>query len=60
MIVGGDGLPRIICTHIGSDIAVFKGIAKAVIERRAVASDFLLQHTEDYQAFIADIPLLLV
>ena len=56
MIVGGDEIAsHYLQPHIGSDIAVFKGIAKAVIERRAVASDFLLQHTEDYQAFIDDI-----
>ena len=56
MIVGGDEIAsHYLQPHIGSDIAVLKGIAKAVIERRAVASDFLLQHTEDYQAFIDDI-----
>ena len=56
LIVGGDEIAsHYLQPHIGSDIAVLKGIAKAVIERRAVDSDFLLQHTEDYQLFIDDI-----
>lgn len=56
LIIGGDEIAsHYLQPHIGTDIAVFKGIAKAVIERRAVASDFLLQHTEDYQSFIDDI-----
>ena len=41
--------------HIGSDIGVLKGIAKAVIEGGGVSKEFVRQYTEDYEPFLADI-----
>ena len=41
--------------HIGSDIGVLKGIAKAVIEGGGVAKEFVRQYTKDYEPFLVDI-----
>lgn len=40
---------------IGQDVALLKGLAKAVIEIGADAADFIADHCEDYDAFAADI-----
>ncbi len=40
---------------IGGDIALFKGLAKALMARGAAARDFIAQHTEGFAAFEADI-----
>jgi molybdopterin-dependent oxidoreductase alpha subunit len=40
---------------IGGDIALFKGLAKALIERGAAARDFIAAHTEGFAAFEADV-----
>jgi molybdopterin-dependent oxidoreductase alpha subunit len=41
--------------HIGSDIAVFKGIAKAVLEKGAEDHSFIAKFCENYAAFKTDI-----
>ncbi|MEH6617681.1 MAG: FdhF/YdeP family oxidoreductase [Porticoccus sp.] len=40
---------------IGSDIALFKGIAKSVLEKQAENSGFITQYTEQFDAFRQDI-----
>src|SRR5207302_6527761 len=37
--------------HVGGDIALLTGVAKAVIERNAVNTAFIEQATEGYDAF---------
>ena len=44
--------------RIGSDIALLKGIAKAVLEGGYEARDFLAQHTSGFEAFKADLDAL--
>ena len=44
--------------RIGSDIALFKGLAKAVLEQGRVDSDFIAAHTAGYEAFRADLDAL--
>ncbi len=41
--------------NIGSDVAVFTGISKAVLERKTQNDDFIREHTEHYDAFIQSI-----
>ncbi len=41
--------------RIGSDVALLKGIAKAVVEQGAAASDFIDRHTEGFEAYAADL-----
>jgi len=41
--------------NIGEDIALFKGIAKALLERAGAADSFIEQHTEAYAEFAADV-----
>jgi molybdopterin-dependent oxidoreductase alpha subunit len=38
--------------HIGGDIAFLTGLAKAVIESEAVASEFISSHTDGWEAFL--------
>lgn len=40
---------------IGSDLALLKGIAKALIEARQIDTDFITQHTFDFYTFKQDI-----
>ncbi|WP_328768038.1 FdhF/YdeP family oxidoreductase [Devosia sediminis] len=44
--------------RIGSDIALFKGLCKAVIEQGTEDRDFIAQHGADFEAFLADIAAL--
>ncbi len=44
--------------RIGSDIALFKGLAKAVLEQGHEDRDFIAAHGADYAAFRADIDAL--
>ncbi|PUA30949.1 MAG: histidine kinase [Cellvibrio sp. 79] len=37
--------------NIGSDVALLKGIAKALIENQQIDSDFIAQHTDDFYVF---------
>lgn len=56
LIIGGSEIAsHYLQPRIGSDVAVFKGIAKAVIEQQAQAEDFIAQHTEHFADFAADI-----
>ncbi len=41
--------------HIGGDLALFTGVAKAVLERNAHSPDFVAQHTEEFDAFRAKV-----
>jgi molybdopterin-dependent oxidoreductase alpha subunit len=41
--------------RIGADIALLKAIMKLVIEAKAVDVDFVAQHTEGYEALVADL-----
>ena len=41
--------------RIGSDIALFKGLAKAVLELGAEDRGFLAAHAEGFEAYVADI-----
>jgi molybdopterin-dependent oxidoreductase alpha subunit len=41
--------------RIGSDIALFKGLAKAVLEAGGADEEFLAAHTKGYEEFRADI-----
>lgn len=59
MLKGGDEIASLyLQPAIGTDVALFKGIAKAVIEAGAVDDDFIAQHTSDADAFFADIAAL--
>ncbi|MDF3013744.1 MAG: histidine kinase [Cellvibrio sp.] len=40
---------------IGSDLALFKGIAKALLETNQIANDYIAQYTEHFQTFKQDI-----
>ncbi|MBQ0712029.1 MAG: FdhF/YdeP family oxidoreductase [Porticoccus sp.] len=56
MITGGTWIAsEYLQPAIGSDIALFKGIAKSVLEKQGENSDFISQHTEKFDAFRRDI-----
>jgi anaerobic selenocysteine-containing dehydrogenase len=56
MIVGGTDIASLyLQPNIGSDIALFKGIAKAVLEQSAEDGDFIDQYTEGFTEFATDI-----
>lgn len=56
MIAGGTDIASLyLQPNIGSDIALFKGIAKAVIANKAVDNDFIAQHCENADEFLSDI-----
>jgi molybdopterin-dependent oxidoreductase alpha subunit len=40
---------------IGSDLALFKGIAKALLESNQIATDYIAQYTDHFQTFKNDI-----
>ena len=59
MLRGGDDIASDwLQPRIGSDIALFKGLAKAVLELGAEDRDFLAAHTENADAFRADLDAL--
>ncbi|MEL7312717.1 MAG: FdhF/YdeP family oxidoreductase [Pseudomonadota bacterium] len=41
--------------NIGEDIALFKGLAKAVIEQAAIDRTFIAQHCDGFEAFAEDV-----
>jgi molybdopterin-dependent oxidoreductase alpha subunit len=41
--------------HIGSDIALFKGLAKAVLEANGADLEFVTRHTTDFDAYRHDL-----
>ncbi|MEH6468620.1 MAG: FdhF/YdeP family oxidoreductase [Porticoccus sp.] len=56
MITGGTWIAsEYLQPAIGSDIALFKGIAKSVLEKQAENSGFITQYTEQFDAFRQDI-----
>jgi len=56
MISGGSEVASLyLQPRIGEDIALFKGIAKAIIELNAVEEVFIAEHTEDAQIYLDDI-----
>ena len=56
LIIGGDEIAsHYLQPHIGSDVGVLKGIAKAVVNSGGIANEFVDQYTEDYEPFLADI-----
>ncbi|WP_062057413.1 FdhF/YdeP family oxidoreductase [Cellvibrio sp. OA-2007] len=40
---------------IGSDLALFKGIAKALLEKHQIATNYIAQYTSDFETFKHDI-----
>lgn len=59
MLKGGDWIASdYLQPRIGSDVALLKGLMKAVIEADAVAEDFIANHCDDYAACAADIEAL--
>ena len=56
MIVGGTDIASLyLQPKIGSDIAVFKGIAKAVLEQSGQCDSFISQYCEGFELFEKDI-----
>ena len=56
MLKGGDRIASdYLQPRIGTDIALFKGLAKAVIEGAAADTEFIAAHTTGFEAFAADI-----
>lgn len=56
LIAGGTAIAsEFLQPRIGTDIALFKGIAKAVLEAGAEAGDFIARHTDGFAAYRADI-----
>jgi molybdopterin-dependent oxidoreductase alpha subunit len=56
LLLGGTEIASVyLQPRIGSDIALFKGIAKALIESEAEDEQFITQHTENFEAFASDI-----
>jgi anaerobic selenocysteine-containing dehydrogenase len=56
MITGGSAVASVyLQPHIGGDIALLKGIAKAVLEKNEEDNDFLLAHTNGFESFRKDI-----
>lgn len=56
MIVGGTEIASVyLQPKIGSDLAVFKGIAKAVLERGAEDHQFIEDYSENFPGYKADI-----
>ncbi|WP_241263043.1 FdhF/YdeP family oxidoreductase [Parahaliea mediterranea] len=56
MIAGGTEIASAyLQPHIGGDLALFKGLAKAVLAAGAEDRDFLRDHCEGSEAFVADL-----
>lgn len=56
MLKGGDWIASdYLQPRIGGDVALFKGIAKAIIETSAADDDFIAAYTGNFEAFAADI-----
>ena len=59
MLVGGSEIASdYLQPKIGADVALFKGIAKALLEQQAHDQGFLDQHTEGFDGFLVDIDAL--
>ena len=56
MLKGGDEIASLyLQPRIGTDVALFKGIAKAIVEDNAHDADFIEQYAEDADEFFADL-----
>lgn len=56
LLLGGTEIASVyLQPRIGSDIALFKGIAKSLLDQKAEDEQFITQHTEDFEAFASDI-----
>jgi molybdopterin-dependent oxidoreductase alpha subunit len=56
MISGGSWIASdYVQPKIGSDLALFKGIAKALLESNQVANDYIAHYTNNFQQFKSDI-----
>ena len=56
MISGGTWIAsEYVQPNIGSDIALLKGISKALLENNQIAQDYIAQHTDNFHAFKQDI-----
>ncbi len=56
MIVGGTDIASLyLQPNIGGDIALFKGIAKAVLEQSAEDNEFITQYCDNFTVFVDDI-----
>jgi molybdopterin-dependent oxidoreductase alpha subunit len=56
MLTGGTWIAsEYVQPKIGSDLALLKGIAKALLESAQIDTDFIHQHTENFAAFKNDI-----
>ena len=55
MIGGHDVASHYLQPKIGTDVALFKGIAKAVIEAGSLDEPFIAMHTSGFEAFLHDI-----
>lgn len=56
LLSGGDDIASLyLQPKIGEDLALFKGLAKALIESDALDRSFTQQHTSDLEEFLADI-----
>jgi molybdopterin-dependent oxidoreductase alpha subunit len=56
IITGGSDIASVyVQPKIGGDLALFKGIAKYLIENNHTAPSFIEQYTQGYDAFLADI-----
>ncbi|XOV85151.1 MAG: FdhF/YdeP family oxidoreductase [bacterium] len=59
LIAGGTAIAtQYVQPNIGGDIALLKGIAKSVIARGGAAQTFLDQHTENADAYLAEVAAL--
>ncbi len=59
MLKGGDEIASLyLQPRIGTDIALFKGIAKAVVEAGSANQTFIDQYTEQSRAFLSDLAAL--
>lgn len=56
MIAGGTEIASLyVQPNIGGDLALFKGIAKAIVEAHADNREFIDQYTQDSEAFFSDL-----
>ena len=56
MLNGGTDIASLFLQpDIGSDVAVLKGIAKAILQAKQQNSAFIKQHCEGYESFVSDI-----
>lgn len=56
MLAGGSDIASLyLQPNIGGDMAVFKGIAKALLEQKAEDRQFIARHCEGWEAFAGDV-----